>query len=124
MLGRGGEDTNRVAVADPTRVSRGELEEPDLLPDEGRPGEGVVLTVGEQVPAQHGELAGHGHRGDVGASPRSDPLAEGPERSGVLTATHAASTRRCLVSEEPCLEMPPWRAGADPEWWTRASSPK
>ena len=46
----------------------GELEASHLLPNEGWPGERVVLFAGEQVPAQHGELAGHGHRVDVGAA--------------------------------------------------------
>src|SRR6266511_778048 len=79
VLGRRGEDADRVPVADPAGVSGGQLEEPDLLPDERGSGEGVVLLPGEQMPAQDGELSSHGHRGDVGASPRADPLAERPE---------------------------------------------
>src|SRR6266545_2585943 len=42
---------------------------------------------------------------------RSPNARSGP---GVRIAAHAASTSRCLASEEPRLEMPPCRAGADP----------
>src|SRR6266508_31658 len=77
-----GEDPDRVPVADPAGVSGGQLEEANFLPDQGGAGEGVVLLAGEQMPAQHGELAGHGHGGDVGTSPGPDPLAERPEGPG------------------------------------------
>ncbi len=63
VLGWRGEDADRVPVADPAGVSGGQLEEPDLLPDERGSSEGVVLLPGEQRPAKDGELSGHGLRG-------------------------------------------------------------
>src|SRR6266542_2312307 len=63
VLGWRGEDADRVPVADPAGVPRSQLEEPDLLPDQGGSSEGVVLLPGEQRPAKDGELSGHGLRG-------------------------------------------------------------
>jgi hypothetical protein len=56
VLGWRSEDADRVPVADPADVSGGQLEEPDLLPEERGSGESVALLPGEQMPAQHGEL--------------------------------------------------------------------
>jgi hypothetical protein len=68
------------------------------------------------IPAQSGlgrrpdsrELEARPDLGDAGemldARIRSPNARSGP---GVLTADHAASTSRCLASEEPCLEILP-----------------
>jgi len=45
--------------------------------DEARPGEGVVLAFGDEMPAHDDHLAGDGHDGDLGASPLADSLIEG-----------------------------------------------
>ena len=51
-----------------------------LVGDQGRPRPEVVRLLGQQVPAQHGELARHGHGGDLMAAPGADAHEEGVQR--------------------------------------------
>jgi hypothetical protein len=48
---------------------------------QGRLGEGVVLTLDDQMPAQHGEFARGGHGSDVPTAPGLHPLVKRPQRA-------------------------------------------
>ena len=41
-----------------------------------------ILAFGQQVPAEHGKLAGHGHCGDLMAAPGTDAYEESMQRPG------------------------------------------
>src|SRR5215204_7079834 len=62
----------------------GELHTTELLRRERWPGERVVVLGRKQVPAEHGELAGDGHRGDVAPAASCHALTEGAHGSGRL----------------------------------------
>ncbi len=93
----------------------------------GRPGGGcpaIVGLVGEQVPGEDGELAGHGDRGDPGPPAGKNPGMEGVERArrpdrdvGGLReqAPDVALTGLADVADQ---------AGRPPDWRTRGSSPR
>src|SRR3954463_7410807 len=54
-----------------------QFERADLLAGQRRALEGVVLLAGEEVPEQHGELAGDSDDRDLAAAARADTLVEG-----------------------------------------------
>src|SRR5206468_3827361 len=65
---------------------RGQVEAPlelaALLAHEGRALEAIALAGAEQVPGQHGKLAGDGDERDLRAAPPLDAAEERPQRSG------------------------------------------
>jgi len=62
-------------VAAPRRRQGGELELAAIVGDQGRPGEGVVLVLGNQMPGQLGHLPRGGHHGDLEpAAPLDSPV--------------------------------------------------
>src|SRR5215211_215094 len=67
----------------PRWASGGEIEAVQLAPSERRPGEGVVLASGQQTPGEAGELAGHGHRGDLVSTAGAHPRPEGSKWPGL-----------------------------------------
>ena len=73
----------RPAVTARQRRSAGEQFQPaGLLPCQRWARERVVLILGEQMPAEHDELASDRDRCDLRAAARADALAERLERSG------------------------------------------
>jgi hypothetical protein len=60
----------RALLAAPRRQAGLQLERAALFDRQRRAGEGVVLVLGDEVPAQLGELAGGRDGGDLGAAAR------------------------------------------------------
>jgi transposase InsO family protein len=75
------EDAFVVAAAAVPFGAGEQLKPAQLLAGEGGAREGVVLLIGEHVPADDGELAGDGDGGDVGAAAGADALVEGAHRA-------------------------------------------
>src|SRR5215204_3939810 len=83
----------------------GELHTTELLRRERWPGERVVVLGRKQVPAEHGELAGDGHRGDVAPAASCHALTEGAHGSGASSA----QPRPPPPGRVAPVPIPPWR---------------
>ncbi len=66
----------------PWGCASGELEFAALVRDQTGPGEGIVLTVGDQMPGQRGHLPGRGHNSDLEPAAGAYALIERPQRPG------------------------------------------
>src|SRR5207249_2654746 len=63
------------------RRSRSKIELAVLGSDQSWPSPEVVLLVSQQVPCQHGELAGQRHGSDLASAAGADPVEESVQRS-------------------------------------------
>src|SRR5215216_3818811 len=86
-------------------IASDQLESTELVAVQGRPPEGVVLLVGEQVPEEHAELARRGDERDLRPATGPQPLIERAQRPrgadddpGRL-AEHVARLRRALLGD-------------------------
>src|SRR5918995_3204547 len=102
-------------------IAGDQLEPAELVAGERGPPEGVILFAGEQVPAEHAELARRRDERDLRTAPGPQALVEGAQRP--RRSDHDPGRLAKHVAREPCFEMWPWRAGASPDWRTRGSSP-
>jgi hypothetical protein len=111
--------------ADPrARVVGLDLEPPELALGDRRRAVAVVLLLGQEVPAEDGELARGGAGGHLGAAAGLDPPVKARSGPGVRMAAWAASTSSPRAWAWPAREMWPWRAGRVPDWRTRGSRPR
>ena len=84
-----------------------ELERAELLLGQRRPAEGVVLVLDDQMPAEHGELAGGRDDRDLHPAARADSLIEGAQRPGGADGDpgrfdeHPAGVRAAVLGDPP-----------------------
>ena len=97
----------------------GELHTTELLRRERWPGERVVVLGRKQVPAEHGELAGDGHRGDVAPAASCHALTEGAHGSGASSA----QPRPPPPGRVAPVPIPPWRCVRDGARRCRTGAP-
>ena len=74
------------------RMSGLKLRRAGLVGDQRWAGPLTILALRQQMPAEHRELASHGHRGDLMAAPGADAHEESMQRPGALADAQAAST--------------------------------
>ncbi len=95
-----------------------ELERPELLLGQRRAAERVVLVLDDQVPAEHGELAGGRDDRDLHSAPRADPFIERAQRSWGADGDpggfdeHPAGVRAAVLGDPPVAR---WRAAGLPD---------
>lgn len=75
------------------------------------------------MPAEHSELASHGHRGDLMTTPRTNPREKSMYWTGTLAAVQAASTSMARVTAAHLTDAAVM-AAPSPDCRTRRFNPK